>query len=103
MFSKQASSATKMGEIISMGIPLVTNRGIGDSDTIMQESGVGVLTDSQNYQAAIDRITLGPAIPAEQIRTAACTYFSLPEGVAAYGEVYQQLTENAKYRIKQSR
>ena len=84
-----------MGEIMSMGIPLVTNRGIGDSDTIVQESGVGVLTDLYHYQEAIGKVVHGLAIPEEQIRTAAVTYFSLPKGVAAYGEVYQQLMKNA--------
>ncbi len=93
-FSKKATSPTKMGEIMSMGIPLVTNRGIGDSDAIVQESGVGVLTNLFHYQEAIDRVMQSSALPTEQIRAAAITHFSLSKGVAAYHEVYQQLMEN---------
>lgn len=96
VFSKQGSSATKMGEIMSMGIPLVTNRGIGDSDIIVQESGVGVLTDPRHNQAAIDAIAHGSAIPAKHIRTAAITHFSLLKGVTAYRKVYQQLMKNSE-------
>ena len=37
-YSKKASSPTKMGEIMNMGIPIICNAGVGDVDSIMNQS-----------------------------------------------------------------
>ena len=37
VFSKKASSPTKMGEIMNLGIPIICNSGVGDVDGIMKE------------------------------------------------------------------
>ena len=49
-FSKSASSPTKMGELLSMGIPIITNTGIGDVDAIIKETRCGVLINEFNNQ-----------------------------------------------------
>ena len=38
VFSKKASSPTKMGEIMNLGIPIICNSGVGDVDEIMEKS-----------------------------------------------------------------
>ena len=92
VFSKQASSATKMGEIMSMGIPFITNRGIGDNNTLMEEAKIGILTTLGEYSEAVEAMK-NFRFPAEKIRTVAIEHFSLQKGVAAYSKVYQRLTK----------
>jgi len=50
-FSKLSSSPTKIGEYLASGLPIVTNRGIGDVDELMLKKRVGVLVDSFDGQA----------------------------------------------------
>jgi glycosyltransferase involved in cell wall biosynthesis len=45
LYSKKASSPTKMGEIMALGVPIITNKGIGDDDQIIGESGAGMLIE----------------------------------------------------------
>ena len=56
-YSKMASSPTKQGEIMAMGIPLVCNFGVGDTDEIVTnyEAGsvINVFDDNQ-YLLAIE-------------------------------------------------
>ena len=43
-YSKRASSPTKVGEYLAAGLPVVSNRGIGDVDALLADHVVGVLT-----------------------------------------------------------
>ncbi len=94
-FSKQASSPTKHGELMSMGIPLVCNKGIGDTDQIIRDSDTGVVCDAFTTQAYDEAISnLRKSISDEQknhIRETAKKYFSLKEGVLSYTKLYQEL------------
>ncbi len=94
-FSKQASSPTKHGELMSMGIPLVCNKGIGDTDQIIRDSDTGVVCDAFTTQAYDEAISkLSKSISDEQknyIRKTAKKYFSLREGVNTYSKLYQEL------------
>lgn len=36
-YSKKASSAVKMGEMLAMGLPIVTNKGVGDADVYIDQ------------------------------------------------------------------
>ena len=42
VFSKKASSPTKMGEFLALELPIVTNGGVGDVSRIMYETAAGV-------------------------------------------------------------
>src|SRR6185369_13443041 len=44
-FSKLASSPTKNGEYLACGLPIVINAGIGDSDSLVDQSHAGILID----------------------------------------------------------
>lgn len=96
VFSKQASSATKMGEIMSMGIPLITNSGIGDSDAIVQESGCGLIAARGEYDSITNDLEKLLQLSSSDIRAAAMKYFSLEKGISEYGEVYSKLLESVK-------
>lgn len=92
-YSKKASSPTKMGELMSMGIPIVCNGGIGDIEAIMEHSHAGILMESltnENYILAINKL-LATTFSAEEIRNAASLHFSLPVGVSRYQHIYQSV------------
>jgi len=55
-FSKQSSSPTKNAEYLACGLPIIANRGIGDVDKLITDSGVGVLVGSFNREAYTDAI-----------------------------------------------
>ena len=52
-FSKSASSPTKMGELLSMQVPVVTNAGVGDVDSIIDETKCGVIVSNFNKRELI--------------------------------------------------
>ncbi len=95
VYSKISSSPVKIGEILSMGIPLIAN-GIGDTSVLLHENKVGALVENfekRYYQNAIDEIDNLTTIPPAQIRKVAIEKFSLKNGIEAYSNVYLQLGE----------
>lgn len=98
VFSKQASSATKMGEIMSMGIPLITNSGIGDADKIMADIKIDKLVstfDKAGYAVTTEQLKDVLDISTQTIREGAKKYFSLERGVESYRYVYQNVLINS--------
>lgn len=91
-FSKLASSPTKMGEILSMGVPIVTNTDIGDVDDIIHKSNCGVTIsqfDQENYQRAADDLLKNINSYGDNAVSTATTCFSLMDGVKKYDVVYR--------------
>ena len=91
-FSKSASSPTKMGELLSMGVPIITNTGIGDVDVIIEETTCGVLIanfNNQSYETAIDDLLKNRSTYKNNTVATANKYFSLNDGVEKYSTVYQ--------------
>ncbi len=92
-YSKVSSSPTKQGEIMAMGIPVVCNAGVGDSDHIITQAHSGVLVrrfDKAGYDAAVQELT-DATFDTAAIRSGAEAVFSLKSGVRQYLEVYQRL------------
>lgn len=89
-FSKKGSSATKMAEVLSMGKPVLTNRGWGDIDSMMKWlPGLTALPVQGDYPSVVK---LWPGTSnAGEIRAAAIENFSLSRGVQLYLSVYQDL------------
>ena len=59
VFSKKASSPTKMAELIALGLPIVTNGGVGDVSALVEETGCGVVIDDFTdvaYAKAMDSL-----------------------------------------------
>lgn len=97
VFSKSASSPTKQGEIMGVGIPHVCNAGVGDVDEIMQSSKAGeVVTDftHKNYLSAINNM-LQSEYNSTLLNNAAHRVYSLTTGVNRYAAVYQKLYSHA--------
>ncbi len=90
-FSKSASSPTKMGELLSMGIPIITNAGVGDVDCIIQDTKCGVIISNfQNtdYEMAIADLLENCNLYQKNTVSTANRYFSLNDGVEKYAGVY---------------
>ncbi|NEN23414.1 glycosyltransferase family 4 protein [Cryomorpha ignava] len=96
-YSKKASSPTKQGELMAMGIPVICNDNVGDTGTIVRKYNSGyVNTDfnSVDFQKISDNwdeiIHLNP----ENIRHGAEDYFSLEKGIEAYRRIYERILDN---------
>jgi glycosyltransferase involved in cell wall biosynthesis len=94
--SKQASSPTKMGEILGMGIPLICNSNVGDIDEIILNSGTGLVLErftSEEYDRIIDKIDELASIPKERLLSVAEKFFSLQIGIEKYYSVYKKVMD----------
>jgi len=94
LYSKKASSPTKTAEIMGLGIPTITNSGIGDSDAILRDSQAGMLINdfsTQEYDRIIEQIDVLLRTDKTKIIQASQQYFSLEKGVELYYGAYQQL------------
>jgi hypothetical protein len=90
-FSKQASSPVKQGEIMGMGVPLLCNSGIGDSDQIVNKYQSGIVLNSLTDES-YSKIELNKAaFPSESIRNGAKDYFDIEKGIKIYSDLYTRL------------
>lgn len=90
-FSKSASSPTKMGELLSMGVPVITNTGVGDVDSIIKDTQCGISISSFNtseYQKAVADLLENRNLYKKNTVMAANQYFSLKDGIEQYAKVY---------------
>lgn len=90
-FSKSASSPTKMGELLSMEVPIITNAGVGDVDAIINETSCGVSIshfDKDNYKKAITDLLENRNLYKKNTIKTARHYFSLQNGIEQYTKVY---------------
>jgi len=93
-FSKKASSATKMAEVLAMGVPVIANAGWGDVEWIMETLHGGVLLNGftpQEYERAAEAILVFIRGNNGGFRDAVKGPFSLATGVDRYRAVYQRL------------
>jgi len=94
VFSKIASSPTKQGETLSMGIPFITNSGVGDIEQIVAESNAGILLNDfseDTFDQAVAKIPEMLGKDPQSIRKFAIERFSLESGVEKYHEIYEGL------------
>ncbi len=90
-YSKKASSPTKQGELMAMGIPLICNAGVGDTAEIVERfhagSVVNEFTEEAYERALIDlnKFERNTSISGAQ------EYFSLDQGVKLYQNIYEKI------------
>lgn len=92
VFSKSASSPTKQGEIMGMGMPHICNGNVGDIDSIMDEQ-CGVVIhkfEKAEYEKAVQKI-LNTKFDSNHIRNKAEEVYSLFAGVEKYKQIYAQI------------
>ncbi len=90
-YSKIASSPTKQGEIMAMGIPSISNQGIGDIAEISIKYNCGTFINdftNEEYKQAISSIS---KINIREIRTGAVSFYNLQNGIELYNKVYSEM------------
>lgn len=92
-YSKIASSPTKQGEIMALGIPVICNDGVGDTAEIVQRYHSGITLSQFNdkeYALAISNFE-ERKFDRQMIRDGAIDYFGLKKGIQSYADVYSRL------------
>ncbi len=88
-FSKKASSPTKQGEIMAMGIPLICNAGVGDTDLVVEKYEAGtvlrMLTEDSFKENTEFRFNK------ERTMRGAHEFYGLEEGIKRYYGIYERL------------
>lgn len=99
VYSKKASSPTKMGELLGLGIPLICNDGVGDVSAIMQKCVQGkVITthNQQEYARVAQEVLKDTADYKNELHATACDFYSLDMGIELYASLYKDLAEKTK-------
>lgn len=95
-YSKISSSPTKQAELMAMGIPIISNKGIGDTAAVIEEYNSGTIVNEFSvnaYSEAVDQLQHFPFQPEAICEKTACC-FSLKEGVEKYNNVYHSILSN---------
>ncbi len=97
-YKRYNSSPIKFGEYLASGLPVVINAGIGDTETITEREGIGVVVNNfseECYRDAVSRLS-GLLNEKEDLRLrcrqAAQKYLSLEEGSERYLRIYRRLS-----------
>ncbi|MCE2962634.1 MAG: glycosyltransferase [Chitinophagales bacterium] len=92
-YSKLASSPTKQAEIMAMGIPLICNAGVGDTDVLVKKYEAGYVLSKltvEDYSLILNKIDLSQ-FDKSKLRAGALDYASLIGGVRSYAAIYEKL------------
>ena len=93
-YSKQSSSPTKHGEIMAMGIPLITNSGVGDVEEIVLKYDSGIVLNEfteEVFESAAQKIVAGQHYDAAAIRQGAKEFYSLESAIEKYKTIYSRI------------
>lgn len=93
-YSKQSSSPTKHGEIMAMGIPLITNSGVGDVQAIVEKYHSGIIIHEFNkeaYETAAAKIKENILYNTAVIRKGAEEFYSLQSAIEKYNRIYSNI------------
>lgn len=97
-YSKISSSPTKHGEIMAMGIPVITNSGVGDVETIVKKYDAGfVLNDfsDESFNKVVNEMAAGKSFNHTAIREGAKEFYALDTAIDRYRKVYEQIFSNS--------
>jgi len=92
-YSKKASSPTKQGELMAMGVPVICNDGVGDSGEIVRNYNSGFVIEKCNqteYEKVASNWPNIVKLNSKQIRKGAEEYLSLENGIQAFEKEYQK-------------
>ncbi|XOV68986.1 MAG: glycosyltransferase [Fluviicola sp.] len=92
-YSKKASSPTKQGEIMAMGVPLICNSNVGDTDLIVSRYKAGTVIDSFDQDTYKNNIIDPEKFDSKTIAAGAKDYFALETGVERFLDVYSKIYE----------
>ena len=77
-----------------MGIPLITNSGVGDVETVVERYHSGIVIQEFNeneYAGAIQKLVSGLHFNREGIRQGAKEFYSLETAIEKYIDIYNSI------------
>ena len=95
-YSKLSSSPTKHGELMSMGIPVITNAGVGDVKDIVEAYSGGIILEKftdEEFNEAV-KIIISKEFDREKIRKGAIDVYSLEQAIDRYQKIYATILPN---------
>jgi glycosyltransferase involved in cell wall biosynthesis len=98
VYSKIASSPTKLAEYLGCGVPVLGNAGVGDMAEILEGRRIGVSLKDFSDIAIVEGVKRLIALASEpglqqRCRHSASELFSLDVGVARYAAAYEEMME----------
>jgi len=93
-FSKTASSPTKMGEMLAMGIPLIVNGNVGDVQEIIEQVDGGLCIMELNhasYIEAIEKMGKYDSNDRNKIRMKSKEIYHLQKAIDSYVSIYNSI------------
>lgn len=93
-YSKKASSPTKQGELMAMGIPIICNANVGDADKIISETNSGWVVNNfeqQEYESIIQKIISQPLPDKNTIIQHGIKEFNLQTGAEKFRKTYERI------------
>jgi len=94
-FSKKASSPTKVGEMLALGIPVISNHGYGDITDII-DANCGFIIDefsTDEYRRVVESLVAADLDPLA-VRSQGLKFFSLKSGIEAYQAIWEAAVKN---------
>jgi glycosyltransferase involved in cell wall biosynthesis len=93
VYSKMSSSPTKLGEVLAMGIPVITNEGVGDVKEILEKIGGGLVLNfnSINWKEVVATIPQLLTFNENAISQKTNEILSLSLAIKKYLNVYKKI------------
>ncbi len=106
-YSKKASSPVKLGEVLAMGLPVITNKGVGDVDRILELTNGGVsiseFTEDEYLRIINTEIEELLQKPPFLMRQRAQDYYDLEKAIAQYQALYTTILQAEPKKKRQKK
>ena len=97
--ARKASSPTKIGESLACGVPVLSNRGIGDLDTHLNFNKISII--DVNNDEELKKISMLTkkikSLNRHKIRNIGKKYYDLDTAIMKYEEIYKKLFSNNSF------
>jgi glycosyltransferase involved in cell wall biosynthesis len=93
-YSRLSTSPTKHGEVMAMGIPVITNSGVGDVAAIVDKYQSGFVVNEfadATFNTVIDKMLSANSFDTPAIRKGAEEFYSLDKAVESYYDLYKNI------------
>jgi glycosyltransferase involved in cell wall biosynthesis len=94
VYSKLSSSPTKLGEVLSMGIPVISNAGVGDVEEVINYTKGGIAIKEFTpaaYEEVVKQLPAILHIDPSLVRSKAADIYDLEKGVEQYLQAYKKI------------
>ncbi|MBK5283927.1 MAG: glycosyltransferase, partial [Bacteroidia bacterium] len=89
-----ARSPTKLAEALALGIPLICNSNVGDTDSLVLSTQTGIVVNNfseDSFEKAVGQLDKLLLKNKNETRAVAEKYFNLDDGVTRYETVYKNI------------